>query len=134
MPVRSPAGITSAASFAISRKVHGILDGYLLEATARPQRRIAYYLRAEVVAKDILGAGGRHPLGFTHFHPLSKVGALTAGYVVDLSRSRAGTIGLGGDVTAYSVPANLKDSYGRPLSVHLFLRYRPDSASTHSMH
>jgi hypothetical protein len=121
------------AAWGQNREVHGILDGYLLEATARPQRRMAYYLRAEVVAKDILGAGGRHPLGFTHFHPLSKIGALTAGYVFDMFQSRAGAIGIGGDVTGYSVPANLKDSYGRPLSVHVFLRYRPASAA-HSMH
>jgi hypothetical protein len=122
------------AAWGQNREVHGILDGYLLEATVRPHRRMAYYLRAEVVTKDILGAGGRHPLGFTHFHPLSKVGALTGGHVFDLSRSRAGTIGVGGDVTVYSVPANLKDSYGTPLSFHLFLRYRPNTASTHSMH
>ena len=122
------------AAWGQNREVHGILDGYLLEATARPQRRMSYYLRAEVVAKDILGAGGRHPLGFTHFHPLSKVGALTAGYVFDLAQSRTGSIGVGGDVTGYSVPGNLKDSYGRPLSFRLFLRYRPNTASTHSMH
>ena len=34
-----------------------------------------------------------------------------------------GRLGVGADLTTYRVPANLKDSYGRPLSVHVFVRY-----------
>ena len=32
--------------------------------------------------------------------------------------------GLGGDITGYLVPANLKESYGSPWSFHVFIRYR----------
>jgi hypothetical protein len=117
-----------------NREVHGNLDGYLLEATFRPRSRHAWYGRAEFVTKDILGAGGRHPRGFTHFHPLSRVGAFTGGYVYTVYSSSAGVFGVGGDATVYKVGANLLDSYGAPSSFHVFLRYAPKRATTHSMH
>ena len=44
-----------------NREFHGNLDAYLFEATLRPRPRHAWYTRAELVTKDILGAGGRHP-------------------------------------------------------------------------
>lgn len=91
-------------------------------------------MRAELATKDILGAGGRHPRGFTHFHPLSRVGALTGGYVFDVSETRAGNFGIGGDVTVYKVAANLLDSYGAPVSFHVFLRYDPRRMPAHTMH
>ncbi|MDO8678807.1 MAG: hypothetical protein Q7R30_09625 [Acidobacteriota bacterium] len=75
------------------------------------------------MAKDILDAGF-HPLGVAHSHRQSPVNALTLGYVRDLTRRAWGTIGVGGDVTGYTVPANLSESYGSPLSFHIFARYR----------
>jgi hypothetical protein len=96
----------------------------VLEATYRPRRRHAWYSRAELVRKDILSPG-RHEPGSVHFHPLSRVGAGTLGYIYDLFDSAKGFLGLGGDVTAYRVDSNLRDSYGSPLSFHLFMRYRP---------
>jgi hypothetical protein len=131
---RSDGRVAALAAWGQNREVHGNLDGYLVEATIRPHARTAYYLRAELAARDILGAGGRHPLGFTHFHPLSKVGAFTAGYVIDLVASTKGRFGVGGDVTGYTVPANLKDGYGTPSSFHLFFRYAPRASSAHAMH
>jgi hypothetical protein len=106
----------------------------VLEATLRPASRRAYYARAELVTKDILGAGGRHPRGFTHFHPLSRVGALTIGHTVDVRESRVGRFGIGADITGYLVADNLKDSYGTPFSFHVFVRYRPKAPGTHAMH
>ena len=81
------------------------------------------YARVEAVAKDILDAGF-HPVGTAHTHRQSKLGALTAGYVRDFAAPSWGTFGVGGDITGYYVPANLKDSYGSPVSFHVFLRYR----------
>ena len=117
-----------------NREVHGILDGYVAEATLRPWARHAWYTRAELVTKDILGAGGRHPRGFDHFHPLSRVAALTAGYVFDAVSTPGGILGAGADATLYKVAANLRDSYGAPASFHLFVRYRPARASGHPLH
>jgi hypothetical protein len=116
-----------------NNEIHGSLDSYLFEATMRPRSRHAWYTRAELTTKDILGAGGRHPRGFVHFHPLSRVGALTAGYVFDVVASRAGLFGIGGDLSVYYVAPNLRDNYGSPASFHVFLRYRPRQLMSHSM-
>jgi hypothetical protein len=35
----------------------------------------------------------------------------------------AGSIGIGGQVTGYVVPDNLKEPYGQPMSFHLFFAY-----------
>jgi hypothetical protein len=111
------------AAFGQNREVHGNLEAYLLEATRRVMKN-TFYGRAEHVAKDILDAGF-HPLGTAHAHRQSPVSALTLGYTRELtSDSRWGSIALGGDLTGYLVPDNLKQSYGSPLSTHVFLRYR----------
>jgi hypothetical protein len=117
-----------------NREIHGTLDSYLLEATVRTRTRHAWYTRAELTTKDILNAGGRHPPGVLHFHPLSRVGALTGGYVFDVVQSNAGSFGIGGDMSVYHVPANLAGNYGAPLSFHLFVRYRPIRANAHLTH
>jgi hypothetical protein len=123
--------VATLLSWGQNREIHGILDAYLFEATLRSRGRQAWYTRAELAVKDILGAGGRHPPGFVHFHPLSRVGGFTAGYVFDVLVSRAGRFGIGGDATVYRVPPNLLDNYGAPASFHVFLRYRPDHGMTH---
>jgi hypothetical protein len=53
--------------------------------------------------------------------------------VFDVLQSAKGTIGVGGDLTAYRVDPNLRDNYGAPLSFHVFLRYRP-GRSIHASH
>ena len=88
------------------------------------------YTRIESVAKDILDVGF-HPGAF-HRHRQSQVGALTAGYVRDWWRGSGGSLGTGADVTGHLVPANLQDSYGTPVSFHVFVRYRlPAKAGGH---
>jgi hypothetical protein len=123
--------IATTLAWGQNREVHGNLDGYLFEGTYRPRSRQAWYTRAELTTRDILGAGGRHPRGFTHFHPLSRVGALTGGYVFDVAQTHVGNFGVGGDATIYKVADNLKDSYGSPASFHVFLRYDPKRPSMH---
>ena len=41
----------------------------------------------------------------------------------DLVTGAFGRLGVGADVTTYRVPANRQDPYGRPLSMHVFVRY-----------
>ena len=115
-----------------NREIHGILDAYLFEATFRPKPRHAWYTRAELTTKDVLSPGGRHPPGFVHFHPLSRVGALTGGYVFDVHQSAVGHFGIGGDVTVYRVPTDLRENYGSPASFHVFFRYRPRPPAAHA--
>ena len=117
------------AAFGQNREIHGNLEAYLFEATIRPSPMSSFYTRVESVAKDILD-NGFHPRGTFHRHRQSQVGALTLGYVRDMLTMQAGTFGAGADVTGYAVPANLKESYGSPLSFHVFLRYRAPIASS----
>lgn len=132
--MRSDGRLAALVAWGQNRETHGNLDAYLLEATLRTHAQHAWYTRVELTTKDILNAGGRHPPGFLHFHPLSRVGALTGGYVFDAVQSRAGRFGIGGDVSVYHVPPNLADNYGAPVSVHLFIRYRPIAGGSHVMH
>ena len=117
-----------------NREIHGILDAYLAEGRWRPRDRQTWYARAELSTKDILGASGRHPPGFVHFHPLSRVGAFTVGHIFDLTTWPTGRVGIGGDVTGYYVPDNLRESYGSPVSFHVFVRLRGGSMASHAHH
>ncbi len=113
--------IAWTAAFGQNREVFGNLEAYLLEGTWRHGNNVLYS-RAEWVEKDILDAGF-HPIGVQHTHRVSPVGALTLGYTRDMVTRGWGRLGVGGDVTGYAVPANLEESYGSPLSFHIFLRY-----------
>jgi hypothetical protein len=120
-------GLSWLAAFGQNREIHGNLEAYLVEGTLRTSAMNTFYWRLESVAKDILDAGF-HP-NFVHLHRQSQVGAFTAGYIRNVLRTPAGSLGIGGDLTAYAVPDNLREGYGSPLSFHLFLRYRAPSVS-----
>jgi len=122
-------GIDWLAAVGQSREAHGNLESYLWEAAVRAGAATTLYIRAESVAKDILDAGF-HPRGTFHRHRQSQVGALTIGYIREVANTRAGRAGVGADVTGYAVPPNLRDSYGSPLSFHVFLRYRAPRLSS----
>jgi len=110
-------------AFGQNREIHGNLEAYLLEGRMQLRPRDSVYGRVESVAKDILDAGF-HPRGVFHRHRQSQVGALTIGYVRDLWTASDARFGVGGDVTGYLVPDNLREPYGAPVSFHVFLRYR----------
>lgn len=93
----------------------------LVDAAWRVRPHDLVFLRAELVDKDILEAGGYDPPGFVHPHPLSRVGALTLGYEHRLGAWTHYTLGLGGDVTAHRTPPNLLENYGHPVSLHVRL-------------
>ena len=109
------------AAFGQNREVFGNLEAYLFEGMRRAGKHLVYG-RAESVAKDILDAGV-HPIGTAHTHRRSQVGALTIGYLRDVATRSIGVFAIGGDVTGYRVPENLRESYGSPWSFHVFLRY-----------
>jgi hypothetical protein len=109
------------AAFGQNREVFGNLEAYLVEAVKQAGSN-TFYTRAENVEKDILDAGF-HPIGVSHAHRPSRVSALTIGYLRDLVSRSFGTFAAGGDITGYLVPDNIKESYGSPMSFHVFLRY-----------
>jgi hypothetical protein len=112
-----------------NREVFGNLESYLVEFTRRFSRHVIY-ARAENVDKDILDAGF-HPIGVAHTHRPSEISALTLGYVRDFTSRAWGTLGAGGDVTGYLVADNISESYGSPVSFHVFVRYRGRFGATH---
>jgi len=114
--------IAWTAAFGQNREVFGNLEAYLFEVTRRSGNNTLYG-RAESVAKDILDAGF-HPIGVAHTHRQSQIGAITGGYIRDFAAPAWGTFGIGGDITVYYVPDNLSESYGSPVSFHVFVRYR----------
>jgi len=109
-------------AFGQNREIHGNFEAYLFEAAINASARGLVYTRAESVDKDILDVGF-HPRGVFHRHRHSQVGALTAGYLFNFLKTKAGVFGVGADLTRYSVPENLNDSYGSPSSYHVFVHY-----------
>jgi hypothetical protein len=98
-------------------------NAILTEMTLGLWTRGTAYVRAEIADKHIIGAGGRHPIGQQHPHIISSVGALTLGYSHDVLQLGRQTFAVGADVTAYRTPFELIDSYGRPVSIHVFGRW-----------
>lgn len=53
-----------------------------------------------------------------------RFGAFTMGYVHAFWTTSDARVGIGGDVTGYFVPDNLREAYGTPVSLHMYLHYR----------
>ena|SRR5437660_12709173 len=108
-----------------------------LAGTCRPRRddsvdrrRNNWVNTVERFAITGRGRTGRAPDGFIEFHRISHVQALTLGYVHDVVERSWSRIGIGADATVYRVPANMVDSYGSPHSFHVFVRVRPNAATS----
>jgi hypothetical protein len=56
------------------------------------------------------------------------VDAYTAGYLRDVSVTRAGRFGVGADATFYQMPDALLQFWESSRSFHVFLRWRPVGA------
>jgi hypothetical protein len=46
----------------------------------------------------------------------------------EILRAGGSTLAIGGDIAAYHIPEELQDSYGRPVSYHLFVRWTVDAS------
>lgn len=118
-------GRATALTLAFGQNQHTASNesALLAEVTLAVWKRGTGYLRGELADKHILGAGGAHPPGFAHPHIISRVGGLTVGYSHDLWHDANGAIALGADITGYNVPPELADSYGQPVSFHIYGRW-----------
>ena len=96
--------------------------GWLLEGRRDLTIKDTVYGRAELVDRFILvDFEHSEETGEEHRLP-SWVAALTLGYERSLVGRQHFGLSLGADVTLHKLSANLRDSYGRPVSWHFFLR------------
>ena len=118
------------ASTLVWGRVHKIatatnLNSYLLESTANFFQRDYAFARLELADKDEL-----FPEAITT--STSRIGAYTFGGVRDLVSTTKLQMGLGADVTFYSMATRLKSAYGDgPVSFQIFLRFRPGRDRSH---
>jgi hypothetical protein len=115
------------AAWGQNREVLGNRSALLAEGQMTWLERNYLYSRAELVEKDIVHDANQ--TGPIEVQSLSRIGAFTLGYTRDLNGGMRSRLGLGGDITMYYVPPGLKEDYGGPVSVHVFLRYRFTSAA-----
>jgi hypothetical protein len=108
-----------------NREPPAILDGYLFEWDLRATRATSIYGRTELAAKDIFNLGVPE-VTIEHGHRISRVAALTLGYLRDVSTHSWGRLGIGADATVYHTSSDLRLLYGAPHSFHAFARYRPN--------
>ncbi len=114
------------ATSAIWGRVHktgdgASLNGYLLESLARFHSRNVLSARMELADKDELFAVG----------PVRRIGAWTGGYTRDFDLPRGLALGLGANLTTYTMPSALYPFYGRhPVMALVFLRLRVRGASS----
>lgn len=90
-------------------------NGFTAEANWRFLESNFLTARGEIVDKDEL---------FADAHAVFRVRALTAGYTKDVFRSNTLLGAIGGNVTVYGIPAELREPYGRPTTWYGFVRVR----------
>lgn len=96
--------------------------GWLIEGVRPIARETRIYARAELVDRFILVDFEHAARTGEERHFLSRVAALTIGADRSLHKGRLGHLAVGADLTMHRTPANLRDSYGAPVSIHVFLR------------
>jgi hypothetical protein len=102
---------------------NGNADGFLAEGQFGVSSRATLYWRAEHTGKDLFV--DVHSKGFSHRSFIYLIDAYTAGYLRDISVTRAGRIGVGADATVYQMPDDLLVYWASSRSFHVFLRWRP---------
>jgi hypothetical protein len=96
--------------------------GMLLEGGVHLTPALRLYSRAEIVDRFILVDFEHAARTGQERHFRSRIGAWIFGADREVWRSGAASAALGADVTMHRTPANLRDSYGTPVSWHLYLR------------
>lgn len=119
---RSPSG--AAVSVAAGRNDHGdhVEWGWLAEAVHPVTGLWSVYTRAEVVDRFILVDFDYAARTGRERHQRSRISAWLIGVDRALWRGADTDLAAGMDVTLHHTPRNLRDSYGFPVSAHVFLR------------
>jgi hypothetical protein len=101
-------------------------NGYLLESTLQFMKKNYAWTRIENVDRtnELLLGENTEPAGFTERY-FTRVQAYTAGYDREIGHILHLSTAIGGQLTWYGVPADLRPTYGsHPVGVVLFLRLR----------
>lgn len=118
--------VSVTAALGRNSRTYTKLAAFLGEALAR-KGRTSTYARLELL--NIETEHLLFPTVVHRPHPgelIDRLNAYTVGVVRDVSSARRFSLGIGGDVTFYNVPARLRPFYGdRPVSFHVFARVRP---------
>jgi hypothetical protein len=107
---------TTAAWGRKMEKPGDTLDGFLLETEAMFQKTYTIFARAERVQENEL-------LDVTPA-PVFTVNKLSVGGIYDFYRTDHAKFGIGGLVSFYGIPGDLKSSYGDPTSGMVFVRFK----------
>jgi hypothetical protein len=110
------------AAWGLNDKPNHLEAGWLFEGRRDITVRDTVYSRAELVDRFILVDFDFAARTGLERHLRSWVAALTIGYERTVMRRSHVAVGLGTDVTVHQVSANLRDSYGRPMSFHVYAR------------
>src|SRR5262249_11726566 len=109
---------------------NGNADGFLVEGRYGVSLRSTLYWRAEYTGKDLFV--DVHPKGLSHRTIIYRIGTFTAGYLRDVSVTRAGRFGVGADATLYKIPDDLQQFWASSRSFHVFVRWRPVGVMQHT--
>jgi len=96
--------------------------GALLEGGVFVTPALRVYSRAELVDRSILVDFDYAARTGLERHFRSRIGAWLVGAQRELWRSPAASAAIGADITVHRTPANLRDSYGSPVSWHVYVR------------
>lgn len=121
-PSATSRGLTWTAAIGRNDRTDHTEWGALAEAAVNLSPRIRMYTRAELVDRFILVDFDHARRTGQERHFRSRVGAWLVGADRELWRADEASAALGLDLTLHHTPANLRDSYGHPVSWHLYLR------------
>lgn len=123
---RPPGDATRGLAWTVAVGRNGRPDhaewGALVEGAVHVRPRLRVHARAELVDRFILVDFDHAATFGAERHLRSRIGAWTLGATHELWRAGQARTALGADVTLHRTPANLADSYGSPVSVHVYLR------------
>jgi hypothetical protein len=124
--VRPPSADTRGWSWTAAVGRNGRSDhtewGALAEGSLHLTPALRLYSRAEIVDRFILVDFEYAALTGKERHFQSRIGAWMFGADHDVWHAGAASVALGADLTVHRTPANLRDSYGSPVSWHIYLR------------
>lgn len=115
-------GLSWTAAVGRNRRSDHTEWGALFEGALHVTPTLRMYTRAEMVDRFILVDFEHAARTGEERHFRSRIGAWLFGIDREVWRAGDAVAAVGADVTIHKTPANLRDSYGAPISWHFYLR------------